>query len=58
MAHPHNEILCSCLKKMLTEKGASTTVDLKKQNPVVSLATNENIQFQVGNSENVFSNGL
>lgn len=43
---------------MLTEKGASTTVDLKKQNPVVSLATNENIQFQVGNSENVFSNGL
>lgn len=43
---------------MLTEKGASATVDLKKQNPVVSLATNENIQLQVGNSENVFSNSL
>lgn len=39
---------------MLTEKGAHNTIELKKQNPVVSLATNEDIQFQVGNSETYF----
>lgn len=43
---------------MLTQKDAYNMIELKKSSPIVSLATNEDIQFQVGHSETIFSNSL